>query len=428
MYQSNHNNRFKTLCLLYFFLSLNNNIAALTFSHYSKVLVINMMLGGNNLRIFAFKILPTLHSRMHAFTIRKSYHHCMSPRVMNVYDGIFSNKKKLSCLNSKISKMENVIQRTTFVSYTFPLYCSNKVKSDALEIDYDESNKIETTEKDFQSNRITALHEQIKIISSSIDPNALALASHKALTTTEGYDPEYGKPALRAYRTFLKYPPSNPNEDVTIAATRTARQIDFLVKRHKSRSLEWVRHTDEEAKKRSVFPLSLILDNVRSAFNVGSIFRTADACGCMEVITTGITPHPDGSGREKLSKCALGADSIVPTRHFSTTMEAIQTLRNEDDVILVGMETTDRSLIYTDKNIIYPKHGKGTYLILGNEVSGIDTEIIDMLDIIVEIPMFGGKNSLNIAACAPVVMYEILRQWGILDNSNKETGKDIESI
>ena len=343
--------RLTTLRLMFFLLLLKNNITALTFSSYSNVLAIHMMLRRNNMKSLTWKTFPQLHSRMHTINLPRS--------------------------NTNI--IENNIQQTTYVKYTFPLYCSNKVRCDSQIPEYDKSTKLEKIDKDIQSIRIATLHEKIKILSSSIDPDDLALASHKALTTTEGYDPEYGKSAIKAYRTFLKYPPSNPNEDVTVAATRTARQIDFLVKRHKSRALEWVRHTDEDAKKRSLFPLSLILDNVRSAFNVGSIFRTADACGCMEVITTGITPHPDGSGREKLSKCALGADAIVPTRHFSTTMEAIETLRSEDDVMLVGMETTDRSLLYTDENIIYPKHGKGTYLILGNEVSGIDTEIIDML-------------------------------------------------
>ena len=279
-----------------------------------------------------------------------------------------------------------------------------------------------------QKARIVALHTQLRSLTNNIDPISLASAAHKSLTTTEGYDPEYGKSAIRAYRTYLKYPPSNPNEDVTVAATRTARQIDFLVKRHKSQMAEWIRHLDaddeESKKKRKVFPLSLILDNVRSAFNVGSIFRTADACGCTEVITTGITPHPGGSGREKLSKCALGADAAVPTRHFATTEEAIKALREEGSAMLVGMETTDRSQLYTSKKIYYQQEGKGTFLILGNEVSGVDTEIMDMLDIIVEIPMFGAKNSLNIAASAPIVMYEVLRQWGALEIDDGGNGDD----
>ena len=177
----------------------------------------------------------------------------------------------------------------------------------------------------------------------------------------------------------------------------------------------------ETNNQREVFPLILLLDNVRSAFNVGSLFRTADACGCCMVITTGITPHPNGNGAEKLAKSALGADHAVPSRHFATTLEAIQFLRSHSPSLhLVGMETTHRSKLYTD--VIYAGEGLtlkpdgnlpdiGTVLVLGNEVTGVDTEILNLMDSVVEIKMYGLKNSLNVAACAPVVLYEILRQW-----------------
>jgi len=182
---------------------------------------------------------------------------------------------------------------------------------------------------------------------------------------------------------------------------------------------------------------------------VGSIFRTADATGVSFVYTTGITPHPKGNGREKVAKVALGAERVVPTRHFDSTKEVVDFLRRgeegEKKWTLVGMETTDRSLDYTslsypggvvEGNAIstttssssslsspeeeetppIPNHDKGgTVLFLGNEVSGVDTDILQELDHVVEIPMFGSKNSLNVAACAPVVLYEILRQWGAMD-------------
>ena len=158
----------------------------------------------------------------------------------------------------------------------------------------------------------------------------------------------------------------------------------------------------------------LLLDNVRSAFNVGSLFRTADAAGCSRVVTTGITPHPGGSGAEKLTKSALGADRMVTSCHFDTTLQAIESLRKElPDYKLIGMETTELSVAYS--NYTYPK--EGLILILGNEVTGVDTEILPLLDAVVEIPMFGAKNSLNIAACAPVVLFEALRQWKVLDSS-----------
>ena len=294
---------------------------------------------------------------------------------------------------------------------------------------------------DSQAKRVAALHEQLTSL--GINPDNLSSAATRSITTTEGYDQYFGKSAIKAYRTFANPRPSKldtvQKEDVGVAAARCARQIDFLAKRHRSHEAEWVRHTDTVAndgdgntnETTTRLPLFIVLDNVRSAFNVGSIFRTADACACSEIITTGITPHPRGSGAEKLAKSALGADRVVPSRHFATTMEAVEYLRNErPGILLVGMETTERSVCYTD--VAYPggmkengslddkKQNKaGTALFLGNEVTGVDTEVMPLLDRIVEIPMFGTKNSLNIAACAPVVMYECIRQWRELDDDSK---------
>jgi tRNA G18 (ribose-2'-O)-methylase SpoU len=281
--------------------------------------------------------------------------------------------------------------------------------------------------------REVALHRHLTNL--GIDAEDLRDAVQKAATAMVGNDPYYGKSAIKAYRTFIYPRPSKVDsvrgEDIEVAACRCARQIDFLAKRNRSHQAEWVRHHDQSdgvMTDRKLFPLVIVLDNVRSAFNVGSIFRTADACGCSMVITTGITPTPFGSGREKLAKSALQADRVVPSKHFTTTKEAIQYLRDEHSgFCLVGMETTEKSQCYTKE--FYPGQGEftvngkfpehGTVLILGNEVTGVDTEILPLLDKIVEIPMFGTKNSLNIAACAPVVMYEILRQWGAMSDEKQ---------
>lgn len=109
----------------------------------------------------------------------------------------------------------------------------------------------------------------------------------------------------------------------------------------------------------------------------------------------------------------------MPSQHFTTTKEAIDFLKTHySGFTLIGMETTERSQIYTQYqfpgSIDDEMPQKGSCLVLGNEVTGVDTEIMPLLDAIVEIPMFGQKNSLNIAACAPVVMYECLRQWGVM--------------
>eukprot|EP00986_Skeletonema_menzelii_P007268 scaffold2848_cov150-Skeletonema_menzelii.AAC.20 len=264
-----------------------------------------------------------------------------------------------------------------------------------------------------------------------VDAVALEDASFRSQTTMEGFDNRFGKPAIKSYRAYIDPKPSRAEavarENVEIAANRFARQIDFLAKRHRSQAAEWVRHIDESQHRRT-FPLILVLDNLRSAANVGSIYRSAEACGCLEILTTGITPHPNGNGSEKLAKSALGAEQILPTKHFSTVRQAMEYLKEyRPNVMLVGMETTERSKLYNA--IQYPGReaassdelavenecmiSPGVALFLGNEVSGVDTDIMPLLDEVVEIPMFGLKNSLNVAACAPVVMYEILRQWRV---------------
>ncbi|KAL7526470.1 hypothetical protein ACHAXR_004104 [Thalassiosira sp. AJA248-18] len=260
-----------------------------------------------------------------------------------------------------------------------------------------------------------------------VDADLLADAAFRSVTTTEGFDSRFGKSAIKSYRSYIDPKPSKieavARENVDVAANRYARQIDFLSKRHRSSEAEWVRHIDTSEHRRT-FPLVLVLDNLRSAANVGSIYRSADACGCLEILTTGITPHPNGNGAEKLAKSALGAERIVNSKHFLTTKQALDFLRDErPNLLLVGMETTERSKCYTDVQYPGPQsisnndddstQSPGVALFLGNEVSGVDTEIIPLLDEVVEIPMFGKKNSLNVAACAPVVMYEILRQWGV---------------
>ena len=252
-----------------------------------------------------------------------------------------------------------------------------------------------------------------------IDAASLHSATHKAMSNpTAGYDGNFGRSAIKTYRSFL-YPKSNntnalPQDEQQLAAMafRVAQQIDFLLKRHQSHREEWVRHNDSgEDSERKIFPMILLLDNLRSAFNVGSIFRTADATGCAQVITTGITPHPNGNGSEKVSKSALGAEVIVPSQHFATTIEAITFFReNYSDYKLIGLETTERSMCYTDME--YPK-ADGVVILLGNEVTGLDTRIMPLLDGLLEIPMFGSKNSLNVANCASVVCYEIVRQWNV---------------
>jgi tRNA G18 (ribose-2'-O)-methylase SpoU len=150
----------------------------------------------------------------------------------------------------------------------------------------------------------------------------------------------------------------------------------------------------------------LLLDNVRSAFNVGSLFRTGETAGIQEIVTAGITAHPP---HPKLRKTAMQSLEAVPTRHYDNVMDAVRALKEEGYTIVV-METTSKSALYTDT-----KYPEKTCLVLGNEITGVDTRIIDLADMVVEIPTYGVKNSLNVASAGPIVVFEVLRQWHLRD-------------
>ncbi len=149
-------------------------------------------------------------------------------------------------------------------------------------------------------------------------------------------------------------------------------------------------------------PLYLVLDNLRSAFNVGSIFRTADAARLSGIYTCGYTAHPP---HPKLDKTALGTLSYIETCHFATTVQAIEHLRARQ-VPVWALETTSQSRCYTE-----PDYPRPLALIVGNEALGVDRAALERCDELVEIPMYGYKNSLNVAAASAVLVFEVLRQW-----------------
>lgn len=223
-----------------------------------------------------------------------------------------------------------------------------------------------------------------------------------------------GNPARKAYFSFInprrgKSGVLSGGESLAQRARRYAAQISFLHREQSVRLAEFVRNIDrchrDESRGTSRHSVSLVLDNLRSVYNVGSIFRTAETAACQEIITCGITPHPP---HEKLRKTAFSAAETVPTRHFSSTLEAVLWLKSRN-VTVLAMETTNRSKRYTDYNFSNP-----TALVLGNEVTGVDLQALQVCDDVVEIPTFGTKNSLNVASACAVVVFEVLRQFGAL--------------
>jgi len=148
-------------------------------------------------------------------------------------------------------------------------------------------------------------------------------------------------------------------------------------------------------------PITIILDNIRSLYNVGSIFRTADSALISELILCGFTPHPP---RKEIEKTALGAVDTVPWRYFGRTIEAIENLKPTNNKI-IAVEITDNAVQY-DKIIIndYP-----CCLVFGNELTGIDNETLAHCDYSIEIPMYGVKHSLNVAVAVGIATFEAVK-------------------
>lgn len=155
----------------------------------------------------------------------------------------------------------------------------------------------------------------------------------------------------------------------------------------------------EKAKKNKIV---IVLDNIRSLHNVGSVFRTADAFLIEEIILCGVTGTPPN---KEIEKTALGATSSVKWRHFQNTSEAIKELK-EQKYRIYSVEQAKGSIPLQQ----FKENEKPLALVFGNEVYGVDQKIVNMSDGVIEIPQSGTKHSLNVSVSAGIVLWEILRQ------------------
>jgi tRNA G18 (ribose-2'-O)-methylase SpoU len=153
----------------------------------------------------------------------------------------------------------------------------------------------------------------------------------------------------------------------------------------------------DDFKQANKLPIVIILDNVRSLYNVGSVFRTCDAFLVSGICLCGITGTPP---HKELHKTALGATESVEWKYYKTTMEAIDELKSEGWQIAVVEQTTE-SIFLQD----FMPAGKIAY-IFGNEVEGVDEQVIAQADVKVEIPQFGTKHSFNISVTAAIILWE----------------------
>lgn len=163
------------------------------------------------------------------------------------------------------------------------------------------------------------------------------------------------------------------------------------------------RKTVDEFKASDKMPIVLVLDNIRSMHNVGSVFRTADAFLAQGIYLCGYTPQPP---HRDIHKTALGATETVDWNYFATTVEAVTSLKREG-FKLYAIEQAEGSIALNDIETLL---NEKLAIVFGNEVEGVDGEVIKLCDGCIEIPQLGMKHSLNISVAAGIVLWELVRK------------------
>ena len=155
----------------------------------------------------------------------------------------------------------------------------------------------------------------------------------------------------------------------------------------------------EEFQEAEKLPLIVVLDNVRSMYNVGSVFRTSDAFRVEKICLCGITstpPHPE------IHKTALGAEDSVGWQHYPTALEAVEELKKQGYTVY-SVEQAEGS---TSLPSFHAEKGRKYAVVLGNEVKGVHQEVVDASDLCLEIPQLGTKHSMNVSVTAGIIIYQ----------------------
>lgn len=221
-----------------------------------------------------------------------------------------------------------------------------------------------------------------------------------------------GSAALRAYRSFVlpKSAKALAMSEQPSRATTVAAQIAFSVRETVAAHTTWLRNVDRVLAARSApMPLDVVLDGIRSGENVGSIMRTIEAAGARSVVACGTTPTPPNAA---VLKGACGA--VVDVHARPAALDVVRDYHRDGGVVW-ALETTDRSVPLYD--LVVPEN-RDLALVFGNELVGVDPAVLQEADAVVEIPCFGAKNSLNVAAAAAVVVYEVVRQRRVREANN----------
>jgi len=174
----------------------------------------------------------------------------------------------------------------------------------------------------------------------------------------------------------------------------------------KLKNIELNRLSVEEFKKADKLPVIVVLDNIRSLNNVGSVFRTSDALKVEKIMLCGITaipPHTD------IHKTALGAEDAVEWEYYDDTLYAIKELKKQG-VVVCSIEQVENSISLPDYT---PESNMKYALVLGNEVKGVQQTVVNESDVCIEIPQYGTKHSFNVSVTTGIVLWEFFRKIGL---------------
>ena len=217
---------------------------------------------------------------------------------------------------------------------------------------------------------------------------------------------------IHCFRGFLESPDPLVNRQAQLAHHLHAKMslrhfLNFLIplERLVDRSLTdpdfFVTTQDQKKQSNSTNPLTIVLDNLRSAFNVGAIFRTAETLNAQQILICGYTPDPESIA---VQKTAMGTEKLVKWERFENVTKALQTLQSQQ-IKIVGLETTPQAISLFKK----PLPGTCAF-VFGNERFGLDQETLLLCDEVRTIPLLGTKNSLNVASAMAIASFEWHRQ------------------
>lgn len=162
------------------------------------------------------------------------------------------------------------------------------------------------------------------------------------------------------------------------------------------------RVSEDEFKEQKKFPLTVILNDIRSLTNVGAFFRSADAFNVKKIYLCGITATPP---HREIQKTALGATESIEWEHRENIDELISEIK-EQGIAICSIEQTEETTLLQDVENLPEKEFA---LVFGNEVNGVDQSVVDASDYVIEIPQFGTKHSLNVSVCAGIILWEFVK-------------------